>query len=90
MTIESNNPNKAKMLCYGIAFANVSTTVVGYDICKNKKTAEDVSFVKSYNYHLTTNDDIPEDKFKEIEIAIALIMNPNLEIPEQGRYEPTK
>lgn len=67
MIIESNNPNKPKKLCYGIAYKDEYKTTFGDD---------ETNVVMSYNYYLQTNDNIPPEKFLQIEIAIAKIMNP--------------
>jgi len=75
MTIESNNPNKPKMLFYDIYAAGVETT--HFKERKDSPTDSGSMGIKTYKYLVSTNDEIAEDKFKEIKMAIHKILNGN-------------
>lgn len=71
MTIENNNPEKPKMLCYMLFYSHSDTTY----FVKDKDDKPTNAGVKTNYYTLSTNDFIPEDKFEEIKIAIHKILN---------------
>lgn len=70
MTLKLNNPKKPSIVNYNIAYKEeFKTTFEG-----NQNP------VMIYIYHVLTNDKISAKKYKEIEKAIARIMNPEIKI----------
>ncbi len=75
MNFESSNPKKAKMLCYGLFYEKSDTTM----FVEKEGALPTEGGIKMNYYRLHTNDEIPEDKIKEVEAAIFRVLNPKMQ-----------